>query len=121
MLYNEDVNKLNQGGKWMPPMDHARHEEILVKLNNPELSHTERGELLTELRNDYVTVITNHQTQLTSIEKLDKQNKDLVQHSASLFMQLGQQSNTDPKPKEEEEKVFSETVSLTQLMKGANK
>lgn len=99
-------------------MEHARHEEILASLNNPELAVTERTELLQELRADYGSVLTDLTTQATTIEKLQSTNDDLVIANSSLFRQAGFAGSSEEEKKKEEEKTFSETITLEALERG---
>lgn len=99
-------------------MEHARHEEILASLNNPELAVTEKTELLQELRADYGTVLTDLSTQKSAIEKLQSTNDDLVIANSSLFRQAGFAGSSDEERKKEEEKSFSETITLEALERG---
>lgn len=98
------------------PMDLKRHEEILSQLNNPELSHSERTDLLQELRQDYGTVISEYTDLTSNVEKLRNENQDLVVSNSKLFRQVG---ITESQEEEVQKEEFSETVTIEQLEKQA--
>ena len=70
-------------------MEVERHETILNRLNDPELTHNERTELLTELRADFTGVVNKHSEQTKSIKDLEKEKTDLVQAHSQLFRERG--------------------------------
>ena len=96
------------------PMDSEDYENYLNELNNPDLEHSRRTEILQSLRVDYAGVIEDNEKQLKTIDKLTLDNQDLVLSNSKLFRQLGIQDNPVQK-KEEEEKAFSETITLEQI------
>jgi hypothetical protein len=97
-------------------MPREEHENLLNELNNPEIDHTRRTEVLQLLRVDYGTVLTDDDTQKKNIEKLQKDNSDLVVANSKLFRQLG--INGDEKmEKDEKEKDFSESITIEALEK----
>jgi hypothetical protein len=98
------------------PMAKDKHEEILGKLLNPELAHSERTELLQQLRVDYGVVHADHTEQSTKLEKLTADNSDLVLSNSKLFRQIGRDSNEDKI--EDTKKEFSETVTIEQFERG---
>lgn len=98
------------------PMDLKRHEDILSELNNPELPHSDRTDLLQELRKDYGTVISEYTDLTSNLEKLRNENQDLVVSNSKLFRQVGITENQEEEVKKEE---FSETVTIEQLEKQA--
>lgn len=96
------------------PMPRDDHENLLNELLTPDLEHSRRTEILQLLRVDYGTVLTDFDTATKTTEKLQRDNSDLVVSNSKLFRQLG--TNEDPdKKKKEEEKSFSETVTLESL------
>lgn len=96
------------------PMPREDHEKLLNELLTPELEQSRRTEILQTLRTDYGTVIDEH-TELTQTkDKLTKDNSDLVVSNSKLFRQLGLTDNPELK-KKEEEKNFSETVTIEHL------
>lgn len=100
------------------PMERERHEEILGRLLDGELPADERTELLQELRADYTKVHDDHTKHSETIEKLEKDNTHLVKSNSALFHQLGVADDPALK-KQEEEKSFSETVTISDLEKNA--
>lgn len=96
------------------PMKRDDHEGLLNELLTPELEHSRRTEILQALRVDYGTVLTDFDTATKTTEKLQRDNSDLVVSNSKLFRQLGTQENPDAK-KKEDEKTFSETVTLESL------
>lgn len=100
------------------PMDIERYEEIMSKLNDPELSHTERSELLQELRQDYTQVHEDFKTLTETREKLEAEKNDLLIANSKMFRQLS--IHTDEQTDDEEEqKEFSETITIEQLEQNA--
>lgn len=99
------------------PMTVDEHNELLQKLNDPELPHSDRTEALQLLRTDYNDFHQTHNDIVSKNEKFQKDNDDLILSNSKLFRQTGFLDNTD-KQKEEEIKNFSETVSVSQLEKG---
>jgi hypothetical protein len=100
------------------PMERDKHEEILGKLLQPDLSQTDRTELLQSLRVDYNSVIDDHKTLTESNAKFKSDNDDLVVANSKLFRERGFTSNEDKK--KEDAKSFSETVTIEQMEKGMN-
>lgn len=70
-------------------MEVDRHETILNRLNDPEITHNERTELLTELRADFTGVVNDLSEQTKSIKDLEKEKTDLVQAHSQLFRERG--------------------------------
>jgi hypothetical protein len=97
------------------PMTRDEHEALLNELLNPEIEHSRRTEILQQMRVDYTNVITDFEKNTQSIEKLTKDNGDLVVSNSKLFRQIGL---TDTSKKEEEKKEVSETITIEQLEKG---
>lgn len=98
------------------PMTREEYEDHLSKLNNPELTHSERTEVLQLLRADYSTVIDDHQTYESNLSRLKQDNDDLVLSNSKLFRMAGiDKKEDDTKP---DEKEFSESVSLSKLLEG---
>lgn len=99
------------------PMEREAYEELLNELNNPDLDHTRRTEILTDLRNDYNTVHTEF-TELTQAnEKLTASNNDLLEANSKLFRQAGFYTKEDKN--KVEKKAISETITLEDLEKNA--
>lgn len=99
------------------PMSREDHEAILTILLDPNVETSVRTENLQKLRADYQTVLTDDETHKTQLEKLQKDNSDLVLSNSKLFRQLGTVGTNDEDKRKEEEKSFSETVTLEQLEK----
>jgi len=95
-------------------MEREKHEEILNKLLDKDLEQSERTELLQTLRQDYSTVLADFEDNTKRMEKLEKDNNDLVVSNSQLFRQLGttQDSELD---EQEQQKSFSEEVTISQL------
>jgi regulator of replication initiation timing len=100
----------------MPLMDRDQFEGLLNELLNSELEHSRRTEILQELRVAQSNAYSEYDEFNKKVEKLSKDNSDLVLSNSKLFRQLG---NTEPEQKEKEvQKEFSETVTIEQLEKG---
>lgn len=100
----------------MPPMERDKHEEILNELLNTETTLDRRTELLQSLRVDYNGVLTDFQSISETNDKLQKDNDALVVSNSKLFRQAGIIGD-DKMEKQEEQKNFSETITLEQLEK----
>lgn len=107
---------MEKEGNSTMPLDKKRHEEILAELNNPELEHAKRTDLLSELRQDYVTVHEDFNNLNQNLETLKKDNDDLVSANSKLFRQAGVYDNEDLKD-DLEKKTFSEEISIEALEK----
>lgn len=94
------------------PLTKEEHEAYLEKLLNPDLEQSERVEILSALRGDYATVIEEHQTLTNAVEKSKSRIDDLVHANSKLFRQVGIVGQDEEKKKEEEQKTFSETITL---------
>lgn len=99
------------------PMDREKHEELLNTLLDPDLETSKRTEILQELRVDYNNVLTNHAEMETNIEKLSKDNSDLIVSNSKLFRQMGVVGGEENKEEEKKEE-FSETVTIEELEGG---
>jgi hypothetical protein len=97
------------------PMDREDYENLLGELNNPEIEHTRRTEILQNLREDYNVVHSDFTNLTTTKEKLSKEKLDLLESNSQLFRKLGLSGQTEEKKKEEKEKAYSETISLESL------
>lgn len=100
------------------PMEHEKYEALMNELNNPDLEHARRTDILQELRADYTSVHTDFETLTKTNEDFKKKNDDLVHANSKLFRQAGFLDREDrEKQQEEEQKSFSETVTLSDLVK----
>lgn len=96
------------------PMSREEYENYLNELINPDLEHSRRTEILQDLRVDYAGVIEDNDKHIKQIDKLIADNQDLILSNSKLFRQLG--INADPvQKKQEQEKEFSETITLEQI------
>jgi hypothetical protein len=98
------------------PMTRDEHETLLSELLNPDIEHSRRTEILQQMRVDYSGVLSDFDKNTQTIEKLTKDNGDLVLSNSKLFREL--KIDTKEDKKEEEQKEFSETVTIEQLLKG---
>jgi hypothetical protein len=95
------------------PMTREAYETLLNELNNPELEHSRRTEVLSEMRADYSGVLTDFQTFEERTSALEKDNNDLILSNSKLFRQIGV---TGTEIEEEvKEKEFSETITLEEI------
>lgn len=93
------------------------HEALLNELLTPDLEHSRRTEILTQLRTHDVTFNSEYEELTTKASKLEKDNADLIVSNSKLFRQIGV-TGTEQEP-ELEKKEFSETITLEQLEKGS--
>lgn len=101
-------------------MDRERHEEILNDLLNPEIEQTKRTELLQELRADNSTMLDKEKELTTNNEKLQKNNDDLVISNSQLFRKLGIMGGDEEMKDKENQKSFSESVTIEDIEKQTN-
>lgn len=98
-------------------LTYERHEEILNLLNNPTTDQATKTDLFGELRQGFGEGTDTITTLTENNEKLSSSNTDLTLANSKLFRQIGVPQDEETKEKEEE-KTFSETVTLEQLEKG---
>jgi predicted nucleic acid-binding Zn-ribbon protein len=101
----------------MPPMEREKHEDLLNELLTPELETSRKTEILQELRKDYGTVHSDFSDLTKNNASLQKKHDDLVVSNSMLFRQIGNSENPE-KSKEEEQKSFSESVTIESLEGG---
>lgn len=94
-------------------MPRDEHEALLNELLNPELEQSRRTEILQTMRTDYGSVLTDFEEHTNKINKLTADNSDLVVSNSKLFRQIGVTGTG--KEKDEEQKEFSETVTISDL------
>lgn len=97
------------------PMSKEEHEKLLTELLTPDLEQSRRTEILQELRTDYGTVHADFDNLTTSNTKLQANNDDLIVSNSKLFRQLGIVGGNEEMKKQEEQKTFSETITLESL------
>ena len=90
-------------------------EEMLNKLNNPDLEHTERTEILQTIREENNNVYQTMNETNESLEKLQQEKLNLLESNSQLFRKLGVQE--EKKPGVETETDLSETIKLSDLEK----
>lgn len=98
-------------------MDKETHESLLEELLNPECEHSRKTEILQELRVDYTNVHEEFNETTKQVDKLSKDNSDLVLSNSKLFRQL-KTTDDEEVNEEEEKKTYSESITLEQLEKG---
>ncbi len=94
------------------PMESERFEEIMEALNNPEIEHTEKAELLQELRNDHTKTWEEHSTNTTENAKLKAEKEDLLLTNSRYFNQLSTLNKNGEKNEEQEKQTLSETITI---------
>lgn len=97
------------------PMPKEEYEKLLNELLSADLEQSRRTEILQQLRVDYGTVHADFETLETNNKKLQANNDDLVISNSQLFRQLGVVGGDAETKKEEEQKTFSETVTIEAL------
>lgn len=93
------------------------HEALLNELLTPDLDHSRRTEILTQIRAHDTTFNSEYDELSTKATKLEKDNSDLIVSNSKLFRQIGVVGTE--KEKDVEQKEFSETVTLEELEKGS--
>lgn len=97
-------------------MKREDHEALLNELLNTELEHSRRTEILQQLRVDHSNTHSEYEELSSTKSRLEKDNADLIVSNSKLFRQLGV-VGTPEEPKEEQ-KEFSQTVTIESLEKG---
>jgi regulator of replication initiation timing len=111
------IENIGKGGCFMPLMERDKFEEILNKLHG-EIDHSEKTELLQELRVAQGNAYNEFDDFTKKVEKLSTDNNDLLLSNSKLFRQLEINKPEEKKAPEEKKKEFSETVTIEQLTKG---
>ena len=96
-------------------MDREKHEELLTELLDPELETSRKTEILQEIRSNYTTAWVGSEELTKENKKLRQDNDDLIVSNSKLFRQTG--VTGEEYREEEEQKNFSETVSIEDLEK----
>lgn len=96
-------------------LERDTHESLLSELLSDDLQVTRKTEILQTLRADYSGVLDTHTKQSSELEKLRADKEDLVVSNSRLFRQLGMVDDSEERKKEEQEKTFSETITLESL------
>lgn len=95
------------------PLSREEHEAILNQALGAE-TVTERTELLSQLRDDHAETTSILGASQTTIEKLTTERDDLIVSHSKMFRKQGTQPDSDER-KKEEEKTFSESITIDQL------
>lgn len=99
-------------------MDRDSHEELLNELLSDSITIDRKTEILQQLRVDNTAVHEYHQNTTQQLDKMKSDNESLVISNSKLFRQLGTAGNEE-KQKENEEKEYSETVTISELENSA--
>jgi hypothetical protein len=89
------------------------HDNLLSELLTPDLDASRRTEILQSIRDNYTEATTSMEVLAKDKEKLEKDNSALVVANSKLFRSSG--IVVDDKPKNDEKKEFSQTVTIEQL------
>lgn len=95
-------------------MDREKHEELLNELLSEDLTIDRKTEILQTLRTDHVATHESYTELETTKSTLEKDKNELLLSNSKMFRQLGVTGNEELE-KEEEEKEFSETVTIKEL------
>lgn len=97
-------------------MEREAHEALLNEILTPDLPVSRLTEIAVELRMEHDVTTEEYTGLQQNVEKLKTDNADLVQSNSKWFRMLG---TPDDKPNaKEEEKSFSETVTIESLEQG---
>jgi regulator of replication initiation timing len=96
------------------PMEREAYQNLLSELLLPDLEHSRRTDILTEIQNEYNGTTTEYEELKAKQEKLLRDNNELILANSKLFRLQGITEDTKEKEKEKE-KEFSETVTLEAL------
>jgi hypothetical protein len=98
------------------PMKREDYENLLNELLVADLEQSKRTDILQQLRVDYGKVHADFEQLTTANERFKIDNDDLVVANSKLFRELGYVGTPDKKV--EEEKEFSQTVTIEDLERG---
>lgn len=96
------------------PMEREAYQNLLSELLLPDLEHSRRTDILTEIQNEYNGTTGEYAALQEKADKLAKDNNELILANSKLFRMQGITEDTKEKEKEKE-KNFSESVTLEQL------
>ena len=99
------------------PLSIEEFNELMSKLNDPELSAEDRTEVLTQSRSAYAGTFEELAETSAERDKLNNNVADLTKANARLFNETGYQFTKQEEQAEEEEQQleFSETVNLEDI------
>lgn len=102
----------------MSLMEREKHEELLNELLTEDITIDRKTEILQELRADHVSTHEAYSELETNSNKLAKEKEELLLSNSKMFRQLGVVGDEELE-KEQEEKEFSETVTVSELESNA--
>lgn len=102
----------------MSLMDREKHEELLNELHSEDLTIDRRTEILQDLRAEHVATHESYAELEANSSKLTKDKEELVLSNSKMFRQLGIVGDGEAE-EEEQQKEFSETVTISELEKSA--
>jgi len=92
------------------PMEFDKYEGLVNELLDPELDHSRRTEILTEMKQDYSATISEVGELNTKVTDLDKKRLDLLDANSKLFRQI---PTSHTKTEEEKQKQATEERAKT--------
>lgn len=101
----------------MSPLPKDVHEGLLSELLKEDLTMSRRTEILQELRTANTIDHEDFSKMSNDLNTLKTQKDDLVVSNSMLFRKLGVQQLDEENQQKEEEKSFSESVTLEDLLK----
>lgn len=96
-------------------LSREEHENLINELMGDEVTHTRKAEILQELRSDNVDSHETHKSLTQERDSLKSERDDLSLSNSRLFRQIGVDDDKDDFKKKEEQRSFSETVTLESL------
>ena len=99
------------------PLSIEEFNDLMSKLNDPELSAEDRTEALTQSRSAYAGTFEELTETSAERDKLNSNVADLTKANARLFNETGYQFSKQEEQEDEEEQQleFSETVNLEEM------
>jgi hypothetical protein len=98
-------------------MKREDHENLLNELLLPDIEQSRKTEILQLLRTDYGVVLADEDNFKKTTEKLTKDNQDLIISNSQLFRQIGVLGGDEKTKQKQDDKSFSETITLESLEK----
>lgn len=96
-------------------MERDQFENYMNELLTNELTSERVLDIVTEVKNEYNSLVTINSEQSSEISKLMERNADLVATNGKLFLQIGKVENNEEKENEEKEIEFSEKITIEDL------
>lgn len=94
-------------------LTYDEHQELLNELAGEEpIERSRLVEIAGNLRDNYAETTKSFEENTSKLDGLQKENYDLVVSNSQMFRQLGSQNSSEESKKKEQEKSFSESITI---------